>query len=104
MQECDANPPGYPIVRRIRHLRTKRYLSAYIDDEVPTRARPGVVRHLSECPECVAMVESLRSARAALRRVVGQPVDPLAAGRIHRYAVSIDDAAGSSGGDGFAQS
>lgn len=36
------------------------HMSAYVDDDLPLRARTRLERHVEECPECRGVLKSLR--------------------------------------------
>lgn len=51
-----------------RHVADER-LSAFLDDELDEEAALRVARHLDRCPRCLDLLEELRFARDALRRL-----------------------------------
>lgn len=46
---------------------TRDHLSDYLEDELDTRTRTRIMRHLSRCKRCQAMVESLTRTLEQLR-------------------------------------
>ncbi len=54
---------------KIAHLRAKRRLDAFIDNELVEHRRAEVQDHLDECPDCSAHVRLLLAMRRSLRRL-----------------------------------
>ncbi len=53
----------------IAHLRTKRRLDAFVDNELMEGRRNQVQHHLDVCPDCSAHVRLLLAVRRSLRRL-----------------------------------
>ena len=79
---------------RLRFARDHRWapehLSAYLDGELPPRARVRLERHAAECPECRGVLGGLRRMLGLLPRLLlagGAPdVQDLAAAVRARFA------------------
>jgi anti-sigma factor RsiW len=59
------------------HRWTTGHLSPYLDDELGERGRKRLLRHVAECPECRAALQSLTAmlrALSLLRHI--EPSDP----------------------------
>ncbi len=66
------------------HRFTKARASQYIDGELSTEGRRRVERHTSVCPQCRALIASLRQMLEALPGVAASPRSGLAEGVVER--------------------
>jgi anti-sigma factor RsiW len=51
------------------HRWASSHMSAYLDGELPSRARTRMERHTRGCEECLGMLEGLRRMLGMLRRL-----------------------------------
>jgi anti-sigma factor RsiW len=61
--------PWHELRFRLDHRWTPPHMSAYLDSELPARARSRLERHTAECPECWAVLEQLQYLLALLHAV-----------------------------------
>ncbi len=71
---------------------TKRSLSQYVDDELPSSLRTALEMHLDSCPVCRAELVELRTTRNSLRQLA-RPVPPLSLVPAINDALMIEAAA-----------
>jgi anti-sigma factor RsiW len=57
------------------HRWTPGHLSAFVDGDLPERARARVIRHIRECPECRAALRGLERMLERLRALPASPPD-----------------------------
>lgn len=54
--------------------KNRKHLNAYMDGELPDRARSEVERHLARCPACLLQLDGLRGLASLLRNDEVPPV------------------------------
>jgi anti-sigma factor RsiW len=56
------------------HMWTRKHLSEYLDEELDTRERERVERHVHMCPSCHRLLATLRKTLEGLHALGRQPL------------------------------
>ncbi|NGO71360.1 anti-sigma factor family protein [Streptomyces boncukensis] len=70
---------------RLRHLRLRGSVEAYVDGELTGVRRARVAEHLTACRACSGTAEALRLIKRSLRSAPDRAPEPLSAPRLRRY-------------------
>ncbi|UGY94760.1 anti-sigma factor family protein [Streptomyces gobiensis] len=71
---------------KVRHLRLRRDVEAYVDGELTGAHRTQVATHLGRCWSCSGRAETLRLIKTSLRHGLQHAPASLASVRLRRFA------------------